>query len=920
MLKKSFHCFLSVSLFLLLIWQKGIAQDTIPVIGSENLPADSIMVAGEVLTDSISAEPDSAKTNAIDAPIFYTAKDSMIMTMDGRNIVYLFGEGSIQYTDLELKSEYIELDSDSSIVYATFGLDSIGDEFGYPIFKQGDQEYEMKKARYNFKTKKMFITDIITQQGEGYVTANTTKRMPNEDLFLLDGRYTTCDEHDHPHFYLQITKGKMKPRKNIVTGPAYLVIEDVPLPVAIPFGFFPFTSDYSSGVIMPTYGDELNRGFSLRDGGYYFAFNQYVDLALTGEIYTKGSWGLNASSKYRKRYRYTGNFEARYMVTVTGDKESKNMEGSDYQKVSDFSVRWSHSQDAKANPFHNFSANVNFSTSSYDHNDLNSLYTNQGSQNRKSSSVNYSFKHPNSPFTFTANASIDQSSKDTTLNITLPNLNISMREIYPFKRKNAVGEQKWFEKIRLNYSGVIKNSINAKEYDIMKQNIIKDWRNGMQHNLSTTASFNLLKYISVSPSINYTERWYTKKVTQGYDESLGKVAPIDTTYGFYRAYDYQGSISANTKLYGMYKPWSLFGKWTKGVQIRHVFSPSITFNGSPDFSNSGYGVYEKFNYVIDGDTTNYIYSYFNNQAFSPPSQGQTGTVSFKIDNNLEMKVPIADTDSARKISLIDNLSLGMGYNFLLDSMNWSDLSASIRLKFGKAFTLNLNGSFETYTFNEDGDRVNVPRWEVGKGIGRLKGTSTSFSYSLNNQVIKDLIKRLKGEEVSSEPDPDIDPNAPPGAEGADGDLAEKPTSLRQKKKEDGNYDDDGYSILNIPWNLSFNYSLALSTNMSRSAFNKEKREYPYQINQLLGISGSITPTKGWNFTFNTSYDFDNKKFATMNCTVARQMHCWSMSASFIPVGPYQSYSFSIAVSSTLLKDLKYTQSSSRWDSMNWGTY
>ncbi|MDR1737382.1 MAG: LPS-assembly protein LptD [Candidatus Symbiothrix sp.] len=869
----------------------------------------------------VAAPPDTVakKSNAVDAPVQYTAKDSMVMTMKDGNMLYLFGDGNVQYKDLNLTGEYIEVNADSSIVYATFAVDSIGEEYGYPVFKQGDTQYEMKKARYNFKSKKMFVTDVITQQGDGYVTASRTKKMGNDDLYMRDGKYTTCDDHEHPHFYLDLTRAKMRPKKNVVTGPAYLVVEDVPLPIAIPFGFFPFTDEYSSGILMPSYGDEMKRGFSLRGGGYYFAFNDFVDMAVTGDIYTKGSWGLNARSNYRKRYKFSGNVNVGYIVTVTGEKGE-----DDYSLARDFQLTWAHSQDAKANPFSTFSASVNFSTSSYSRNELSSLYSNQYTQNTKSSSINYTYRPPNSAFSFSANASINQISKDTTLSLTLPNFTVTMREVYPFQRKEQVGAPRWYENIRMSYTGLISNSIqNVKEYDFFKKNLIRDWRNGAKHSIPVSASFSLLKNITITPNITYNERWYTSRIEQEYSATQQRVAPKDTTYGFYRIYDFSGSISAQTKLYGMFQPWRMFGEWTKNTQIRHVLTPSVSFSGAPDFGDPDYGYYKDLVYINDkGEQVTYNYSPYSHNLWGVPSKGRSGSLNFSVDNNLEMKLPIANTDSTRKISLIDQLRVNMGYNFLADSMNWSDMTVSLRLKwFGKS-ALSLSGTFDTYTYNENGVRINVPRWQAGKGLGRLRGTGTSYSYTINNGSLKKLAALFSKNKKDDLPDDTSEEPAPDQSdiEAANAAAVETPgnetrASLRKPKEKDDNYDANGYYKATVPWNINLSYSLSMAYNMS--AFDKKKREYPYKFSQTLGISGNIAPTKNWNITFNTSYDFDYKRFATMQCSITRQMHCWSMSASVIPIGPYQSYNFTIAVSSSMLQDLKYNQSSSYYDAMRW---
>ena len=506
-------------------------QDTTSAADRLNVSPDSLLVAP---TDSAALATDSVpKKNGLDAPVSYQATDSIVMTAG--NWAYLFGEGDVKYQNIELQSELIEMNMDSSIVYAKFGLDSIGQEFGYPLFKEGEQQYESKTMRYNFGTKKGYITDVITQQGEGYVTAGRTKKMEGDILNMVGGRYTTCDEHEHPHFYIQMTKAKVRPNKNIVTGPVYLVMEDVPLyPIGLPFCFFPFSSTYSSGIIMPTFGDESSRGFFLRDGGYYFALSDYMDLAVLGEIYTKGSWGLSAKSNYKKRYKYSGNFNASYLVTKLGDKGLP-----DYSLSKDFQVRWSHTQDAKANPYLSFSASVNFSTSSYDRNNQNSYYASSGSyaavnQNTKSSSINITKRFPNNPFTISANMSINQTTRDSSIAVTLPSMTITMSRTFPFKRKHPIGKERWYEKISMSYSGTLSNSITTKENLLFKSNLIKDWKNAMQHSIPVSATFQLFKYLNISPSFNYKERWYTSKIERAYDPQKQTLVARDTTYGFYR--------------------------------------------------------------------------------------------------------------------------------------------------------------------------------------------------------------------------------------------------------------------------------------------------------------------------------------------------------------------------------------------------
>lgn len=919
------HCkCLLLLLFLLLIgkWDVEAQELQVPTDTTLTLVGDTIAPVGQdslAVQDSVAMQDSVAKKKSgLDAPVTYQAKDSIIMT--GTNWAYLFGESDVKYQQIELQSEKIEMNMDSSLVYATFGLDSAGQEFGYPLFIDGDQQYESKTMRYNFDTEKGYITDVITQQGEGYVTAGRTKKMEGDVLNMTGGRYTTCDEHDHPHFYIHMTKAKVRPNKDIVTGPVYMVFEDVPLyPIGLPFCFFPFSSSYSSGIIMPTFGDESSRGFYLRDGGYYFALSDYMDLALTGEIYTKGSWGLSARSSYRKRYKYSGSFNASYLVTRLGDKGLP-----DYSLSKDFKINWTHSQDTKANPYRTFSASVNFSTSSYDRNNLNSFYPGSSgyadaTQNTKGSSISITQRFPDNPFSISATMNINQRSSDSSISVTLPDVTVTMSRIYPFKRKKAVGKERWYEKISMSYSGYLRNSINTKENLLFKSSLIKDWKNAMQHQIPVSATFTLFNYLNISPSFNYTERWYTNKVEKAYDMQKQQVVDRDTTYGFYRVYDYSTSVSASTTLYGFFKPLPIFGD--KIQMIRHRFEPSVTLSYTPDFGKARYGFWKELRYQDQyGQEQSLSYSPFEDGIFgTAPSPGMSGSVSFQLDNNLEMKIK-SDRDSTgeRKISLIDKLSLGMSYNMAADSFKWSDLSANLRLKLSKSYTLNLNATFDTYTYgyNEETGtvrRLDIPRWKAGKGIGRLRQTGTSFSYTFNNDTFAKWFggKSEEGSDTSSTTDAE---NSDLQQQDAT-EEGEKPkgSRLRGAKKDTGEYDSFGYMVNKVPWSLSFSYSMQLRY----GDFNPKKMEYNYALTHALSFNGNIQPTKNWRFNFNATYDFDTHKISYMTCNITRDLHCWQMSASFVPIGPYKSYTFNIAVSSSLLKDLKWRQSSNYRDGQTW---
>ena len=870
--------------------------NTTSYIDSTSLSKDTTLVK----TDSIVIQKDG-----LDAIVDASASDSIVFTVG--NWGYLYGQAEVYYKDISLKSENISMNMDSSVVHSTFGLDSIGNEFGHPVFSDGGGEYEAKSMSYNFKTKKGYVTHIVTQQGEGYVIGGIAKKNDDDSFFMCDGKYTSCDNHEHPHFYFMLTKAKVQPKKNIVTGPAYLVIEDFPLyPIGLPFGFFPFSDKYSSGVIMPSYADELDRGFGLRDGGYYFAVNDYWDLALRGELYTKGSWGLSAQSTYRKRYRYSGNVSTSYLYTKLGDKEDP-----DYSVAKDFKIAWSHSQDPKANMYRTLSASVNFSTSTYNRNQLNEIYNGDFTNNTKSSNVTMTQRFPNSPFTLSANMSASQISRDTTVSLTLPNLTVSMSRIYPFKRKEAIGAERWYEKISMSYSSDFRNSITTKEYQLLKSNLVKDWKNAIKHSVPISATFNIFNYLNITPNFNYTERWYTQKIHQGWDADRKRAVNTDTTYSFNRVFDFNYALSFQTKLYGFYEPMFKIGKIQK---IRHVFTPSINFNGRPDFGDPFWGYYETYSYLdANGNKQTTTYSPYSSGIFGAPGTGKQGNIGFSFENNVEMKVG-TENDSTKIISLIDNLGIRFSHNMMADSMKWSDIDAAIRLKISRNLMINVSARFDPYLYDPvyttnpstgernitNLNRVNRLRIENGKGFGRLRSTSYSFSPSINQETIKKWFGKgsKKGETENTLNTAETDEFADPESEN------DERKSLLSKQEDTGIYDEYGYLKNEVKWNLSASYSFSYAYS---NEIDTKNMEYKRRLTHNLGLSGSIQPTKNWSFNFTTSYDFDQSKFAYMNCSLSRNLHCFTLSASFMPLGRYQSYFVTLSANSAMLRDLKYEQ-------------
>lgn len=856
--------------------------------------------------DSLAADT-TKKKEPLDAPVIYEASDSIVFTKEG--YAHLYGEGKVNYQNIELTSAVITMNMDSSTVYATGVTDTAGVETGSPIFKDGETPYESKIMRYNFKTKKGFINSIVTQQGEGYVTSEEGKKGANDEIYMRHVKYTTCDNHEHPHFYLKLSMAKVRPKKNVVFGPAQLVVEDVPLPIAVPFGFFPFNSSYSSGFIMPTYGDEMNRGFYLRDGGYYFAISDQMDLKVLGEIFTKGSWGLSAASNYNKRYKFSGSFNASYLVTKTGEK---NM--PDYSVSKDFRIQWSHRQDAKANPNSSFLASVNFATSSYDRSSLSSLYNpQQYSQNTKASSVSYSRNFPEIGLNISGAFNITQNTRDSSLSMTLPDVNISLNRIYPFKRKKSAGDERWYEKISLQYTGSITNSISTKD-NLLFKTPLTQWENGMQHKIPVSATFNLFKYINIVPSFNYTERWYLRKVKQSYDASPTSRDHVkrDTINGFNRLYDYNLSLQMNTKLYGMYKP--LFMK-SKELQIRHVFTPTVSYTYTPDFGKSRYGYYDTYTYTDeDGEVRTVEYSPYEGAVYGYPGKNMSQNISFSIDNNIEMKMKSdKDTTGYKKISLIDQLGASLSYD--VANKKWSDLSMNLRLKLTKSYTFNMNASFATYAyqFDENGNVVVGDRteWSYGR-FGRFQGYSGSFSYTLNN----DTFKKLFGKKEEDEKNKDNKGKEENEDEETEEETEEQNNNSNMRKTEKASVDSDGYLAFKLPWSVSLSYSYSIREDRSKD-INIKTMRYPYSLTHSLNVSGNFKIGSRWNMTYSTGYDFTSKEMSMTTLNITRDLHCFNMSCGLV-FGPFTSYNFSIRANSSMLTDaLKWDQRSNTGSAVTW---
>lgn len=868
------------------------------------------LIARRAYLDSIKqAEYDSIQfrrqQQPLDSKIDYSAQDSIVLYANGT--AYLHGSGDVQYKDMQLKSAFIRVHMDSSVVYARGVTDSVGDLTGKPVFKEGKDEYESNEMTYNLKTKKGYIKHTVTQQGEGYIISENTKKAgDSNDMYMAGGRYTTCDDTDHPHFYLALTKAKVKPGDFIATGPAYMVVGDVPLPLAIPFGYFPITEKYSSGLIMPSYGDDFSRGFYLHNLGYYFAFNDYFDLELKGDIYTKGTWAVSAQTNYIVRYKFRGYFNFSYRNDVIGERDLPN-----YAKNTNMQIVWSHSQDAKASQYSTFSASVNFSTSGYNRSDIDSYYNGQlNSENTKSSSISYSQRFPDAPVSLTMSGLVNQRTKDSTIALTLPDVALTMSRVYPFKRKKAIGKEKWYEKISIQYSFNTKIAITTKENKLMQSNFLRDWQTGMKHNIPIQASWTLFKYLSVSPSITYTERWYFQRQDQRWDDEQN-IMRADTTNGFYRVWDFSTGLTLSTKLYGFYTP---IRKWfgDKVDRFRHVLTPSISFSYHPDFGNSWFGYYGEYQRPYTDSNGNQqfetiSYNRFQGAMYGVPGKGAQTNLSFSLGNNIEMKIR-NDNDTTGKqaykvISLIDDLSITGGYNFIADSMNWNNFNVRLRLKLPMNYTLSLQGQFDPYMYGLTPTgrpvRINQLYWNHGK-FPHFLGTSTSLSYTLSDDKIKQWIEGKNNKTTDEQPE-EVDPLAQNNPNAIQ--KNNMPDQVKDKTRTVGS---DGYEKTDIKWSISIGYTISYKPS---NVFDYDKMYYKMKFTNNLSLSGTLSLGKGWSVSASTHYDFEAKKMAYTNFNVRRDLHCWTMTASFVPFGPYKTYNFHIGVNASMLSDLKYDKNS-----------
>ena len=860
-------------------------------------PAADTAAAVAVAADTVATDVDTvmlqvadtvrrAKKAGLDKPISGKASDSLYYDLRNK-MVYIYEQGDVSYGDMNLKADFMNINLDNKNIYAYGKADTVDGApvMTRPVFTQGTTTLNMDTITYNIESQRAKIKSIATQQGDGWLVGTSVKKMEDNTINIEGGMYTTCDQTDHPHFYLAMTKAKVIPGKKAITGPAYLVMEDVPIYfLGVPEGFFPLNTGPKSGILMPTYGEEATRGFYIRGLGYYFTLSEHMDLALTGGIYTLGSWEANVRSRYIKRYKYSGNLNFDFSSVKSGDKGD-----ADYIKQNTFKLQWTHSQDAKANPGSTFSASVNLASSGYSKYSANTL--NDMLSTQTNSSISYSKNWAGTPFSLSMNMAVSQNSQTKAISVTLPTVSFNVSRFYPFKRAVKIGKDRWYEKISMSYSGKLTNSVSATESDIFSRQTLDNMRNGVQHTIPVQASFNVFNYINITPSFNYNERWYFKKVDRQWNPETNMAEELDPQYGFYRLYDYTTALSFSTTLYGM---WQVREKYKnfKLQAIRHTFSPSISFSYAPDFSNQKYGYFKTVQSDSTGRTT--VYSPFADNAYGTPSQGRSMAMSFSLSQSLEAKVlSKRDSTGIKKISLIDDFSISGSYNFLADSMKLSNISLSLRSTFSGKIGINLRATLDPYEVSPEGIRYNKLTWRRGN-LGRIINTGWSFGYSFKS---RDNTKQPAINDINSVPPEYMNPFYDP--------YGTMDPVLRRQYMANAYYD------FSLPWNIGFNYAV----NYSVSYVNNGTTGIRRNITQTIGFNGSITFSPKMAATFSGGYDIATNKLTTSSISITRDLHCWQMSFSWIPFGYYKSWSFHIGVKAASLQDLKYDKSQSMYDNL-----
>lgn len=830
--------------------------------GSEIVPQkrDSLHIKGTADSTLRKTQVLSLSKSAISSVVDYTATDSIRFDLKKKK-AYLYNKTNIKYEDVFLESNFIRIDMGKSQLFASGSTDSAGTVTGKPLFKQGQQSFRTEQIEYNFISKKGLITSVITQEGEGYMHGEKIKKNSDSTTFVYHGKFTTCD-NDDPHFELAFTKAKVVTNDVIVTGPAYLKIQGIPTPLALPFGFFPNKKGRKNGIIIPSYGNSNNRGFYFENGGFYWGVSDNLDLALIGDIYTRGSWAAKVRSNYKTRYKYSGNINMAYATNIIGDK----IDTANYQKNKDFMFRWVHTQDPKAHPVRRFSADVNIMSSKFK--TFNPTSANDYLSNTFQSAVTFSTSFHGKYF-LSANLRHSQNTITRQMNITLPEVAFSVNRFYPFRRSKQVGALRWYENISMSYQTNMQNNITGYDSTILKGNMLDKMQNGIKHTIPISSSMKLFTYFNWTNTFNYNERWYLRSIEKHWDNTLlidtvlGNVR-VDTLEGFKSARDYSFNSSINTRIYGMYKFGNSYIK-----ALRHVVSPSVNFTYRPDFSKSRYGYYK---YYYDRGMVK-KYSIFDGNIYGAPPTNKQGQLNFSVANNLEMKIKgSSDSVDSKKIVLIENLTLSTAVDFTRDSMQWVPLAVSGRTTLFRNLYITYNSTWDPYYKDSAGIRSSLTEWKVNRRLLRL--TQSDWNFSLNWSLNPNA---LKSKNPTTPTDPNKNPNAP---------------------------------NFSIPWNINLSYSLYYL-----KAEEGIPDKYTNKTTQALSINGEVNLTKKWKISASSGYDFENKEITYTSIDIYRDLHCWEMRFNWIPYGIRTGWNFTINVKASVLQDLKYVKKKDFRDTM-----
>jgi lipopolysaccharide assembly outer membrane protein LptD (OstA) len=853
----------------------------LPLVPRDTMAPDTLH---PVHIDSIPAynedQPPKISPNALQHRVDFKSIDSIHFDMRQQK-VFLYQEVKIDYDDIKLQSNFVEIDFTETSIFASGLPDSTGFERGQPIFVQGDSEFRSRTMRYNYETKKGLIRDVMTQDGEGTIRGKLIKKMPNNETNIKGGSYSTCPQCENRDYEFRYFKSKVIPDKRIVTGPAYLVIEDVPTPLFLPFGFFPIRKGQHSGILLPTWGESANRGFYFESGGYYWAINDYVDLKVVGDIYTRGSWAVKPSTRYKKRYKYSGGFDFTYAINITGEKEQP-----DYRRDRDYQIRWRHQQDPKARPNSTFTANVNIR--SRKSNFYNPTTAQDYLSNTFQSSVAYQTSFAGKYF-LTLNANHSQNTQTKLMTLTLPEMSFNVNRFYPLRKKTRTGKMKWWEDISVNYTANFKNTVTIEDSLLFQPETWEKMQNGIKHSIPVSSSVKLLKYFNWTNSINLTDRMYFKTIEKNWiddtlfvnNDTIVGYLQEDTLTGFKNAFDGNFSSSITTKLYGMYQ----FGKNFPVRAIRHVMTPKVSFTLTPDFGAPEWGYYKSYyNPDLDREIE---YSIFEGGIYGSPPKDRSGVVSFSLSNNLEMKVRSKkDTvTGTRKIKLIDDFTIQTSYDLARDSLNWSKLRMSGRTTIFKGFDIRYTGNWDPYILDSTGTfNLNQSEWKVNRRLFRLDQTNWEFSANLR------LNPGMFSKKTKTEPSRQEELE----------EMAENIDMYDEIESIYNNYDD--FIDWDIKWNLNITYNLRYGNTFKYT--NQVEREKQETLVQTLGLSGDFNVAPKWKIGFRTGWDFEAADLSYTSINIYRDLHCFEMRFNWIPIGGRQSWNFALNVKASMLQDLK----------------